>query len=452
MKVLFWIFVASAAFLLGTACAAGEESSQAPPEIPPEVELIADPPKTPTFALTCLQRKQEALRTLNNYRASQILKKAADKFKVDDKAADWRIGQWHIRYVAAASNYAFFCEQTETGTKMVTETIHEKEGTEAKKAALKGLQEAAAVHNEAMIKKNKAAELLKEKQEASAHEEKEKELIKLLATKARLARLHKYPQASMNILGFVLSAADGKAIPGASVSSKCPFETYVGQSLIEVDGKSNYEIAHGVTGPVGYRCDLSFSKEGYIPTLFDAVITKGETSSLFRHAVLMPEVKTPPPYRIVLQYGSLPNDLDAHLQIEEGDNKFDLAAHKGSSVDYQYSDKGNGDAMPYATLDVIHNNGFGPQTHTIRQVVDGTYRYYVKNQDHHFTSNTHFHGSQARVFVYEGNALKHRFEVGSAEGTPDTFWNVFSILCAGGKCNLKENSVFVSDMPVKEIH
>lgn len=466
MKVLLWIFVA-ALLMLGTACAVGpydEDSSQVVVEgdwngisfeennAAPEIELIAttDTPKAPTYALTCIQRKQEALRTLNNYRASQVLQKAALKFKVQDKAAEWRITQWNKRYVAAASNYAFFCEQTETGTKMVAETIHEKEGTEAKNAALEGLQEAAAVHNEAFVKKNAAAELLKEQAEATADEEKEKELVKLLATKARLDRLHKYPQTTSNLLGFVVSAADGKGVSGASVSSKCPFETYTGQTLMEVDGKSNYELEHGVTGPVGYRCDLQFSKEGFISTVFDAVITKSETKALFRHAVLMPELLKPPPYRVVLQYGSLPNDLDGHLQVEKGHEKYDLAGHKGSSVAYQYSKVGSSSAMPYVTLDVLNNNGFGPQTHTIHEVVDGIYRYYVKNQDHHFTSNEHFHGSQARVFVYEGNTLAHRFEVASAEGTPDTYWNVFSLHCATRKCNLVQNEIFLDEQPFKE--
>jgi len=407
----------------------------------------------PMFAMTCVQRKQEALRTLMNYKAAKTLKQTAKDFEVQDTKADWRVKQWHKRYVAAAAGYAFFCEQSTEENNRVAKTMHEKEGLEASKAALRGLQDATYKHKEKQGKANAKAKENKSKDEAAAHEDKEKKMIKMMADQARLERLRSLPQSKRDLLGFVADATTGKGIPGVGIVSACPFKTYSAstQAIAHSTGFSEFTITGGVAGPEGYRCYLSLKKDGYIPLRYRVLILGKETQAVFRHSVLMPKLPKPPPYRIVLQYGTSPADIDAHLQVFSGSSQFDIAGHRGSSTAFTYS-KGSDTKAPFATLDMNINNGYGPQTHTIHQLQVGEYGYYVKNQDHHFTDNIKFHNSAARVFVYEGNTLKHRFAIRNAQGSPKKFWQVFQIKCTKPTetitCTVAPLAAFVKDMPV----
>merc|ERR1712159_374443 len=50
--------------------------------------------KAKATPMTCIQRKQEALRTLMNYNAAKTLGAAATEFAVEDTASKWRLKQW----------------------------------------------------------------------------------------------------------------------------------------------------------------------------------------------------------------------------------------------------------------------------------------------------------------------------------------------------------------------
>merc|ERR1712196_329049 len=409
----------------------------------------------PVFAMPCVQRKQEALRTLMNYRAAETLRSAANSFHVQDTKAEWRVDEWHKRYIAAASSYAFFCEQSMDENAQVTKTIRAKQGLEAQKAALSGLQEATRQHRERVTKATAKAREVKEKQDAHTHEVEQKELIKQMAEKARLERLRSYPQSSQDLLGFVAEAHTGKGLSGVKISSQCPFGTMSTEQQEEVTGQfSKYLIKNGIAGPEGYRCYVSYEKDGFIPLQFRVLIQRGDTQGIFRHAVLMPKLPKPPPIRIVLQYGSLPADIDAHLQVyaDSHHDKWDIAAHRGEDTGFTYSQDGSATEFPFVTMPAKVNSGYGPQTHTIVQPVVGTYGYYVKNFDHHFTSNLKSHDSDARVFVYQGNKLTHRFAIRNAHGEPSKIWQVFSIKCTKPEkdisCAVAPIGSFVKEMPV----
>jgi len=476
-RVILGLFVASA-LLLGSACAAplGDVAEDADAVVSEETDLVQDTPllaefdvqqpsnstfnttKGPTFAMTCVQRKQEALRTLMNFRAAETLKSSAEEFGVEDTKAVWRVKQWHERYITAASNYAFFCEQSSAENQLVAKTIHEKEGLEAQKAALRGVQDATYKRHEAEAKARAKAKEKDTKDKAAAHEQRQKEYIKLMADKARIERLRSYPQSSVNLMGFVADASTGQGLVGVNISSECPFRTYKG--VTEEDDRdaksfSKYHIAQGVTGPEGYRCYLTYSHKGYIPLQFRLLIAHVDTESVFRHAMLLPKLEAPPAYRIVMQYSNVPADIDAHLQTFSEDQKrpLDISSHRGESPDFEYTKDGNKDKFPFITMDVSQNTGYGPQTHSIHTPQVGKYGYYVKNQDHHFTSNLKFHSSAARVFVYEGNTLISRFAIRNAQGSPSKFWQVFSMTCKSGddsdavKCTVDPIGAFVRKMP-----
>jgi len=278
-----------------------------------------------------------------------------------------------------------------------------------------------------------------------------------MADKARFERLRSYPQSSVNLLGFVADASTGKGLVGVNISSECPFHTYNGVTEVnerEPSSYSKYHIERGVTGPEGYRCYLTYSREGYIPLQFRLLIASVETEAVFRHAMLLPSLDSPPAYRIVMQYGNNPADIDAHLQTysENQEHAYDISGHRGESPKFVYSEKGNKDAFPFITMDVNQNTGYGPQTHSIHSPQVGKYGYYVKNFDHHYTSNLKFHDSGARVFVYEGNTLISRYAIRNAQGSPSKFWQVFSMTCKSGAseavtCSVASIDTFVKKMP-----
>jgi len=414
---------------------------------------------SPIFAMTCVQRKQEALRTLTNYNAAKTLQHAASRFGVEDTKAGWRVGEWHTRYISAASNYAFFCEQSEEENNKVKTTIHRKEGLEAQKAALRGLQDASYKTKEAESKARAKAKEAKVKKDDHDHEVAQKKLIKMMADKARLERLRNYPQASVDLLGFVADSSSGKGISGVSIKSKCPFDDFSTASLpmeLTQEGTqlAKYLIPKGISGPEGYRCYLTFDKDGYIPLRFRILIQKEKTQGMFRHAVLAPLLPKPPAYRVVFQYGAQPAHLDAHLQVyAEGQSIVDISGHRGDNPDVKYSKMGSSDGFPFATMDVNVNEGYGPQQHTIHEPQVGSYGYYVKNYDHHYTSNTKFQDSDARVMLYEGNVLKHRYAIRNAQGSLQKFWQVFSLKCTKPvdkvECEVHAIGAFVKKMPLR---
>lgn len=313
------------------------------------------------------------------------------------------------------------------------------------------------------------------------HEKKQKKLIKLMADQARNERLRSYPQASSSLMGFIVDASNGKGLMGVNISSACPFDTYsaVATSMVQKDQNAQiqggltlekhnsftkYFIKHGITGPEGYRCYLTYKKQGYVDLQFRILIQTIESEAIFRHAMLMPHMDAPPPWRIVLQYTNTPANLDAHLQLlgVEGQRNHDVSGHRGSLESFTYKTGTEDEAstkFPFISMAVNRNTGYGPETHVVHEEQLGTYNYYVKNQDHKFISSRVFQESGARVFVYQGNTLLDRFNIGNAQGEPRKYWQVFSLACAkkdsdgcttaGGcmSCDMGSSDSFVKDMP-----
>lgn len=111
--------------------------------------------------------------------------------------------------------------------------------------------------------------------------------------------------------------------------------------------------------------------------------------------------------RIVLTWGSTPNDLDSHL-FTPYDNVFgDTTYH----IWY-----GNRSDAVGNNLDVDDVNGYGPETVTIPALKNGLYKYYVAdftNCSGNRTASYDLSHSGARVNVYTSNGLTASFTVPS---------------------------------------
>jgi hypothetical protein len=123
-------------------------------------------------------------------------------------------------------------------------------------------------------------------------------------------------------------------------------------------------------------------------------------------------------YRIVLTWGGQPQDLDSYLWTPEA-----------RPYKVYYNTPGFTDAFPYAFLDQDDQDGYGPETITIFQLVPGTYLYAVALYSR--TGGT-IGTAGAMVKVYRGGTLIRTFTPPASPLWTDWYgdygwWKVFTM-------------------------
>ncbi|MEK5184025.1 S-layer homology domain-containing protein [Solibacillus sp. FSL W7-1324] len=121
--------------------------------------------------------------------------------------------------------------------------------------------------------------------------------------------------------------------------------------------------------------------------------------------------------KIMLSWDKDPSDLDSHLEGPSvDDEKFHI---------FYGEKRTTSNGIIYADLDWDDVDSYGPETTTIRKLLDGEYRFYV----HHYSGSNTLRSSGAKVQVFLGNATApaHIFEVPEGEGT-EIYWNVFDLV------------------------
>jgi len=118
-------------------------------------------------------------------------------------------------------------------------------------------------------------------------------------------------------------------------------------------------------------------------------------------------------FRVVLTWGKLPLDLDAHVimpnavDIDTGEVNFDKPKSKDGHV----------------TLDVDAKLGFGPETLSFIDIAPGVYQYYVNR----YSNEASLQKSDAKVVVFKGNKLIRKFHVPRGGDPTAENWHVFNI-------------------------
>jgi hypothetical protein len=154
-------------------------------------------------------------------------------------------------------------------------------------------------------------------------------------------------------------------------------------------------------------------------------------------------------YRIVLDWGNNPNDLDSHLtgptatspprfHVYFNDEDFPSGSTSTATTSYLIAGP-----TTEAFLDVDnteHGYDNGPETTTIVVPRTGTYRFYV----HHYSGSSTISASGAQVKVYRGSALLATYNPPYSTLGEDAVWSVFSMdVTASGQTITAVNTITI---------
>ena len=199
------------------------------------------------------------------------------------------------------------------------------------------------------------------------------------------------------------SALDRKPIPGATVAIPS-----VGSFTTNQNGRIVFPKV-----PDG-SYTLTFSKDGFITTDIEFRVQLG--SVVLNWFNVSPGFSIANGFRIVLEWGEKPADLDLHF-VKTGSP----GAYHISYFEMKRADDGN------AVLDRDDTTGYGPETITIGRVeTNATYTCYVHDYTNRSnTQSTQMSQNGATVRVYSNNRLVNTFRIPA--NSSGTKWNVFKI-------------------------
>ncbi len=175
----------------------------------------------------------------------------------------------------------------------------------------------------------------------------------------------------------------------------------------QTDGSGAFEFTNvSVFHSNGSPHWLSATLTGYDPDFRIVTVTVDGVG--VANVALNPILTSMDKYRIVLDWGQNPSDLDSHLWSPSGAHVY-------------YVTRGSLAAYPFMNLDVDDVTSYGPETVTIRSLETGTYTYAI----HHFAGTGDFTTSSARVKVFDQTGPIRLF-VAPTQGA-GRWWHVFTL-------------------------
>lgn len=219
--------------------------------------------------------------------------------------------------------------------------------------------------------------------------------------------------ARPEISGKVINAISGNSEANVELRFRYNHGNNSGE-YITTDGENVLVLVSDENGyyytdklPIGYYT-IEASKNNFITSTYDVVCVNGATD---QNVVISPQLSDGE-LRVVLRWGNNPRDLDSHLVANLND---------GTQYHVYYDDKkGYHNDILSSYLDVDDRNGVGPETTTIYNLNEGTYKFYV----HRYDGNGYISTSNAEVKLYQGDNLIATYNVPVDQGNGD-YWNVF---------------------------
>jgi 5-hydroxyisourate hydrolase-like protein (transthyretin family) len=212
-----------------------------------------------------------------------------------------------------------------------------------------------------------------------------------------------------SISGCISDAATGNPVPEVTVYIRQGLGSNSGLILNTTSTNQDGVYSFENLVPGGYTIELS--AEGYTTAYYTVVVIGGELNANQNGTItrVLQEGET----RIVLTWGETPRDLDSHLYGPTSDG-YRFEVYYGNKQYYE-------DDKIAVKLDVDDTSGYGPETTTIYNQIDGVYSFLV----HNFSNDRSLGHSVAQVKVYSGEKLAAVFNVpGNRDGH---YWEVFAI-------------------------
>ncbi|MBQ7800881.1 MAG: InlB B-repeat-containing protein [Oscillospiraceae bacterium] len=221
--------------------------------------------------------------------------------------------------------------------------------------------------------------------------------------------------------GQIVNAVTGAPVSGVTLKVRSGWNnTSDGDVLKTLTTDSNgyfeystWTIFGVVFGLQAGNYTVSATKDGYVDTSFNVVVVAGETKG-GQNATMSPTMEGQE-YRIVLNWGETPRDLDSHYN----------AVTTSGYRDHIYYSRKSGTT---GNLDRDDTSSYGPETVTVTDFdsLQNGFTYSVHDYTNRSSSSsTALSESGAYVEVYCGTELLHTYYVPTGRG--GTVWNVFSI-------------------------
>lgn len=215
------------------------------------------------------------------------------------------------------------------------------------------------------------------------------------------------------VVGQVLNSQTGGGIGDATLQ----FQREVGGTLhteleVETDADGVFRIEHAPTGTF----DVVITAPGFLRATVEDVVIGNGTFTL--DPVALAEVPPVGSFRVVLNWGDSPRDLDAHLTGPDG---------AGGRYHVYYGNTNEGGA----TLDHDDTDSYGPETITFTTPHDGVYRYSVHNYSDQSADGTAGMANNAVVRLYDSDG-----QIGYAhtpiQPGPGNTWRVLEVVVTNG--------------------
>ncbi len=235
-----------------------------------------------------------------------------------------------------------------------------------------------------------------------------------------------------NISGIVVNSYSGTGLAGAVVKLFKTSDLSQILAQTQTDGSGEYSLSD--LSPDDYAVEASM--DGFITEQKTVHLSGSDRAVNFN---LMPE-SAGKAYSIVLSWDAKPSDLDAMLS-EPYESVLGLPNILSLCNYTWWMQQGSASTFPYATLDRNDIDGFGPETISVSQMVDGTYQYWVQQ----FSFDGSLETSNATVSVYRYGRLVKRYQVPETS-TGKRYWHVFDFDSNGTikDVNTLENSGIMS--------
>lgn len=217
-----------------------------------------------------------------------------------------------------------------------------------------------------------------------------------------------------NVVSCVTSALTGSGLP-ATIRVREGSDTGMVVKTIRCDADGGYSL----TLPAG-RYVLEISASGYMTERFSREVFEGEGPLTDRYT-LSPQLG-PGEFRIVLEWGDRPSDLDSHL-VGSSDRGDRVNLYYGLPRAQYYSS--NGEAHVLAMLDRDDTDCYGPETTTIYNK-NGVYSFLIhdfSNGESEDSLSLEQSGATVKVYRYGSD----RPRVWTVPPGPGTWWHVFDI-------------------------